>query len=93
MVAFSKGTSFLRVSTANFHKDSGEYSCHVKNLAGSENVTFQLTIQGKPLNDVIIIQCLFKSAKKLSSLLYCYFGARSKCETEEAEKEDDNDTT
>ena len=47
-VTFSKETSFLRIATTDYHKDSGAYSCHVESLAGSENVTFQLTIQGTP---------------------------------------------
>lgn len=52
-VTFSKGTSFLRVLTTVFHQDPGAYSCHVENLAGGENVTFDLTVQGK-LTDYVI---------------------------------------
>ena len=46
-VYFSKGTSFLRVVNALFHKDDGQYSCTVKNTVGGENVTLHLTVQGK----------------------------------------------
>ena len=46
-VSFSKGTSFLRVVNALFHKDDGQYSCTVKNTVGGENVTLHLTVQGR----------------------------------------------
>lgn len=47
-VTFRDGKSFLRVSETRFFDDTGEYSCHVENLAGVGKLTFQLTIQAKP---------------------------------------------
>ena len=54
VVTFSKGTYYLRFPSTTFVQDSGGYSCHVENLAGGENVTIELTVQGNGSYFVIV---------------------------------------